>query len=77
MAYWMGIGAAGLQIDAQGRLEEFASDPLLTIACVFLIGVSVAWIITARAITRNMRRQMLQAQRRRARGAGRKRAPRR
>jgi hypothetical protein len=36
-------------------LEEFAGDPLLSVACVLLIVVSIAWIIVARAVSRNLR----------------------
>jgi hypothetical protein len=37
-------------------LDEFASDPVLSVACVLLIVVSIAWIIVARSISRNLRR---------------------
>jgi hypothetical protein len=36
-------------------LDEFAGDPVLSVACVLLIVVSVAWIIVTRAISRNLR----------------------
>ena len=38
------------------RLEEFGSDPVLTIACLALIGVSLMWVILSPAIYRNLRR---------------------
>ena len=37
-------------------LEEFARDPVLSVACILLIVVSVAWIVVARAISHNLRR---------------------
>jgi hypothetical protein len=50
---------------AQGRIEEFVSDPVLTVACVLLVAVSVGWILTSRAITKNMKRAAERQQRRR------------
>ncbi|MGI8707225.1 MAG: hypothetical protein ACR2LG_03330 [Actinomycetota bacterium] len=47
---------AGATLLAQGRIDEFVSDPVLTVACVLLVAVSIGWIVTSRAITRNMRR---------------------
>jgi hypothetical protein len=38
-------------------LEEFARDPLLTVACVLLIVVSIAWLVVARRISRSLRRR--------------------
>ncbi len=38
------------------RLEEFLDDPLLTIACLALIGVCLMWIVISRLISRNVRR---------------------
>ena len=35
-------------------LEEFGTDPTLTIAAVALIGVSIAWLIVSPAIYRNL-----------------------
>jgi uncharacterized membrane protein len=37
-------------------LEEFFRDPALSVACVLLIVVSIAWLIVAPAIARNLRR---------------------
>lgn len=37
-------------------LEEFGSDPTLTLAALGLIGVSLAWIFVAPAIYRNLTR---------------------
>ena len=52
---------------AQGRIEEFVSDPVLTVACVLLVAVSVGWILTSRAITKNMKRAAERQQRHRTR----------
>jgi ATP/ADP translocase len=35
--------------------EEFVRDPALTVACVMLIVVSVAWVVVAHRISRNFR----------------------
>ncbi len=37
-------------------LEEFGSDPLLTLAAVGLIVVSLAWLVLSPAIYRNLQR---------------------
>jgi hypothetical protein len=37
-------------------LEEFLSEPSLTVACVLLIGVSIAWVVIARLISRKLRK---------------------
>lgn len=37
-------------------LEEFAQDPLLTVASVLLIVVSLGWIIVSRLVSRNLRK---------------------
>jgi cell division protein FtsX len=37
-------------------LEEFVRDPSLTVACVLLIVVSVAWVVVSRLIYANLRR---------------------
>ena len=44
-------------------LEEFVSDPALTVACVLLILVSVAWVVVARMIWINLRRAARRAER--------------
>jgi hypothetical protein len=44
-------------------LEEFVSDPALTVACVLLILVSVAWVVVARMIWINLRRAARKAER--------------
>lgn len=45
-------------------LEEFAQDPLLTVASVLLIVVSVGWIVVSRVVSRNLRRRAAQTRRR-------------
>lgn len=42
--------------DVGRRLEEFGSDPMLTIAAVGLIAVSLMWLFLSPAIYRNLRR---------------------
>lgn len=37
-------------------LEEFAQDPLLTVASVLLIVVALGWIIVSRLVSRNLRK---------------------
>ncbi len=37
-------------------LEEFAQDPLLTVASVLLIVVSFGWIVVSRLVSRNLRK---------------------
>ena len=44
------------------RLEEFGSDPVLTIAALGLIGVSLMWLFLSPAIYRNLRRAAERAQ---------------
>ena len=39
------------------RLEEFGSDPVLTIACLGLIGVSILWVFMSPVIYRNLRKK--------------------
>ncbi|MDP9069123.1 MAG: hypothetical protein M3N53_12375 [Actinomycetota bacterium] len=41
------------------RLNEFLSDPSLTMACVMLIVVSIMWVVVSRLIVRNLRRAAL------------------
>ncbi|HJR44809.1 MAG TPA: hypothetical protein VJ927_04335 [Actinomycetota bacterium] len=38
------------------RINEFLSDPMLTVACVMLVVVSVGWVIVSRLIVRNLRK---------------------
>ncbi len=44
-------------------LVEFLSDPILTVACVMLIVVSVGWVVISRLIVRNLRRAALKRRR--------------
>jgi hypothetical protein len=47
---------------------EFARDPVLTVACVLLVVVSIGWVIVTRLISRNLRKALLrreEAERRR------------
>jgi hypothetical protein len=37
-------------------VQEFVTDPALTIACLLLIFVSIAWIVVARLIYLNLKR---------------------
>lgn len=53
-------------------LEEFVSDPALTVACVLLIIVSVAWVVVARLIWLNLKRAAVRIE-----APRRRRAPRR
>lgn len=48
---------------AADPLEEFLSDPILTVACVMLIVVSVGWVVISRLIVRNLRRAALKRRR--------------
>lgn len=43
------------------RLEEFGSDPVLTIACLGLISVSILWVFLSPVIYRNLRKRAEQA----------------
>ena len=41
------------------RLNEFMSDPTLTVACVLLVVVSLGWMVISRLIVRNLRKAAL------------------
>jgi hypothetical protein len=45
-------------------LEEFLSDPILTMACVLLIVVSIGYIIVTRLIARRYKKAALRDRRR-------------
>jgi hypothetical protein len=47
---------AARRSEVERRLENFSDDPLLTIACLALIGVCLMWIIMTRLISRNVKR---------------------
>jgi cell division protein FtsX len=51
------IALAGLR-----PLEEFVRDPFLTVACVLLIAVSIAWLVVSRLIYANLRRAAVKEQ---------------
>ncbi len=38
------------------RLDEFSREPMLTVACVLLVVVSIAWIVMSRVIYRNLKK---------------------
>lgn len=42
---------------------EFVRDPALTVACVLVIVVSVAWIVVSRLIVRELRRAAMRTKR--------------
>ncbi len=50
------VGAAGSPVAAEPSLAEFLRDPLVTVACVLLIVVSVGWIVITRMIVRRIKR---------------------
>jgi hypothetical protein len=62
-----------LFLAAVDPFDEFVEDPLLSVAAVLLIVVSVAWIVMSRLITREMKKAAYRAlgnkQRRRAKPA--------
>lgn len=45
--------------------QSLVRDPLLTVACVLLLIVCIAWIVGTRLITHNLKRAAQRAQRRR------------
>ena len=51
-----------LLLGALKPLEEFVSDPALTVACVLLIIVSVSWVVVARLIWLNLKRAAIRAE---------------
>lgn len=42
-------------------VQEFLTDPLLTVACVLLVAVSLAWVVIARLIAGRLRRAWIRA----------------
>ena len=54
-------------VAAEEPLREFLTDPVLTIACVLLVVVSVGWIVVWRLVKRDMRRAALRSRRLEAR----------
>ena len=55
---------------------EFARDPVLTVACVLLVVVSIGWVVVTRLISRNLRKGMLRRQQAEQRARGQVRPPR-
>jgi cell division protein FtsX len=62
-------------IAALKPLEEFVSDPALTVACVLLIVVSIAWVLVARLIWLNLKRAAFRSEVAPRRRATRRRRP--
>jgi hypothetical protein len=53
----------GLILLAKARhFGEFARDPLLTIACVLLVVVSIGWVVVTRLIAHNLRKALWRRQ---------------
>lgn len=51
------------QVNQVDRLEEFLADPVLSVACVMLIVVSIGWVVISRLIVRNLRKAAMQGRR--------------
>ena len=51
------------QANTIDRLEEFLADPVLSIAAVMLIVVSIGWVVISRLIVRNLRKAAMQGRR--------------
>jgi hypothetical protein len=60
------FAAQGLVLAQQRSLAELTEDPVLLVAAMLLIAVSIAWIVMARVITREMKRQALRQMRARS-----------
>ena len=58
----MWVEAAKKGGDVGRRLEEFGSDPTLTLAALGLVVVSLMWLFLAPAIYRNLRKAAENAQ---------------
>ena len=52
-----------LIIASHRPLQEFVTDPALTIACVLLVVVSIGWIVVWRMILRAMKRAAIEGRR--------------
>jgi hypothetical protein len=67
----------GLILLAKERhFGELARDPVLTVACVLLVVVSIGWVVVSRLIARNLRKGLLKRERAERRQLGDVRAPR-
>jgi hypothetical protein len=51
--------SAALRPSEVDRFEELLEDPVLSVACVLLIVVSVGWVVITRLIVRRRRRAAL------------------
>jgi hypothetical protein len=58
----LGQVTGSYEMAALRPLEEFVRDPALTVACVLLIVVSVAWIVVSRLIYSNLSRAAWKAE---------------
>jgi hypothetical protein len=66
----------GLILLAKARhFGELARDPVLTVACVLLVVVSIGWVVVSRLIARNLRRGLLRQEMAERRRVGDVRAP--
>ena len=50
------IAAVGPPLAAEPSLAEFFRDPILTVACVLLVVVSLGWIVVTRLILRHFKK---------------------
>ena len=50
------VGLAARDGGLEKRLDEFGQEPILTLASIALIAISIAWLIVARLISRNLKR---------------------
>ena len=53
------IAAVVPPLAAEPSLAEFFRDPILTVACVLLIVVSLGWVIVTRLILRHFKKAAL------------------
>jgi hypothetical protein len=58
------VGVHPVLLAKAGSFAEFTRDPLLSMAAILLIVVSVAWIFVSRLIVGEMKRAAIKAQRR-------------
>lgn len=58
------MGVHPLLLAKAGSFAEFTRDPLLSMAAILLIVVSVAWIVFSRLIAGELKRAATKAQRR-------------
>ena len=53
-----------LELAQEGSFEELVKDPVLTLAAVFLMVVSLMYIVVARLVTKNMKKAAIKRMRR-------------